>query len=274
MPTRTVNDVELYFEDTGGDGDVVLFHHGYTGSHDTWPAVIERLADRYRCVSMDARGAGDSAHPAGGYTLEQYAADVIGLVDGLGIDRFTYVGHSMGGGIGFLLGLDHAARLDRLVLVAPIPSGGVSTPAELRAEAARLWHARDEDELIRQRTVGAARPERVDEVRVKAGVARALSVSVGHFEESWSSMVDFDVTARLGGLTTPTLMIAGAADGLVRANVSDYLLLPNASLHVFNRVGHLVPTEEPEPFAAVLEDFLANGVVSARTLADRIAAGR
>jgi hypothetical protein len=69
-------------------------------------------------------------------------------------------------------------------------------------------------------------------------------------------------------------VVAGAADSLVRANVSDYLGLRNASLHVFHRVGHLVPTEATEAFIELLDDFMVNGVVTARTLQDRIDAGR
>jgi len=105
---------------------------------------------------------------------------------------------------------------------------------------------------------------------VKAGVDRALSVSKGHYEGSWESMTGFNVTDRLRELTTPTLMIAGAADALARANLEDYLRLPNATLHVFSRVGHLVPTDVPHQFAAVLRDFMHNGVVSAATLFERI----
>ena len=129
MAHRSINGVELWYEDSGGPGEVILFHHGYTGSHDSWPPIVEQLRDEFRCVMMDARGAGDSSHPDDGYTIEQYAADVIGLADALGIDRFTYVGHSMGGGVGMWLGLEHADRLDRLVLVTPVGSGGIAVPS-------------------------------------------------------------------------------------------------------------------------------------------------
>jgi 3-oxoadipate enol-lactonase len=267
---RSINGVELFYEDTGGAGEVILFHHGYTGSHDGWPPIVEQLRDEFRCVTMDARGAGDSAHPDDGYTIEQYALDVVGVADALGIDRFTYVGHSMGGGIGMWLGLEHGARLERLVLVAPVGSGGIAVPPGMREAMAKLWYDRNADELIRQRIAGAARPELTDEVMVKARVDRGLSVSTGHYEGSWDSMVGFDVTDRLGELTTPTLMIAGAADALARANLEDYLRLPNATLHVFSRVGHFVPTDVPIEFAAVLRDFMHNGVVSAATLQERI----
>jgi pimeloyl-ACP methyl ester carboxylesterase len=271
MPRQIVNGVELWYDDTGGPGEVVLFHHGYTGSHDSRPAVIERLPSSYRCVMMDSRGAGDSSHPDDGYTIEQYAADVIGVADHLGIGRFTYVGHSMGGGIGMWLGLEHADRLNKLVLVAPVGSGGVSVAPELREMARRLWYDRDAEELVRQRVVMAARPESIDEVQTKARVERALSVSEGHFEGSWASMASFNVTDRLSEIMTPTLMVAGAADTLVRANLEDFLRLPNATLHVLSRVGHLIPSDATDTFAEVLSDFLGNGVVTAATLQERLA---
>jgi pimeloyl-ACP methyl ester carboxylesterase len=270
MGRRSINGVELFYEDTGGSGEVILFHHGYTGSHDSWPPIVDQLRDEFRCVMMDARGAGDSAHPDDGYTIEQYAADVIGMADALGIDRFTYVGHSMGGGIGMWLGLEYAERLDRLVLVASVGSGGIDLAADIREAAAKLWYDRDVDELVRQRMAGAARPEQTDEVMVKSRVDRALSVSKGHYEGSWLSMVGFNVTDRLGELTTPTLVVVGAADTLAAANLEDYPRLPNATLHVFSRVGHLVPSDVPTEFAAVLRDFMHHGVVSAATLQERI----
>ena len=116
MPRTLVNGVEL-FHDEVGSGEPVLLHHGYTGSHDVWlKEIASRLSDRYRCIVMDARGAGDSAHPADGYTIEQYALDVIGVADALGLEKFTYVGHSMGGAIGMQLGLEFADRLAKMVL--------------------------------------------------------------------------------------------------------------------------------------------------------------
>lgn len=269
MPTKRINGVEL-FHDEQGAGPPILFHHGYTGSHDGWEQIVPRLADRYRCIVMDARGAGDSERPADGYTIAQYAADVIGMADALGLERFTFVGHSMGGGIGMWLGLEHADRLDRLVLVAPIPADGTQGDPKLHDAAADQRAAGDVEGMLAQRRAMAARPEQFDEARARRGVEHALSVSDGHFHDSWTAMREFSVGDRLGSLTTPTLMIAGAADGLLAANLKDVQRLPNATLHVFSRVGHGVPTDTPERFAEVIAEFMEHGVVNAATLQTRV----
>jgi pimeloyl-ACP methyl ester carboxylesterase len=272
MTTISVNGVGLFCEESGA-GEPILFHHGYTGAHDVWlDEISPRLNDRYRCIVMDCRGAGDSEHPTDGYSIAQYADDVIAVADSLGLDRFTYVGHSMGGGIGYQLGVTYGDRLNKLVLVAPIPAAGIKAPASVH-EAAREQRSLDNarDVMIRERMLMRIR---ATEESVVQGVDRALSVSDGHFEDSWQTMQNFEVSGRLKELTTPTLMVAGAADGLCAANVNDWQRLPNATLHVFSRVGHGIPRDVPEEFAIMLADFMEHGVVNAQTQQQKLAAGR
>ena len=158
------------------------------------------------------------------------------------------------------------------MLVAPIPAAGINAPASVH-EAARAQRLVDDarDEMIRERMLMRIR---ATEESVVQGVDRALSVSDAHFEDSWQSMQDFDVSGRLKELTTPTLMVAGAADGLCAANVNDWQRLPNATLHVFSRVGHGIPRDVPEEFAIMLVDFMEHGVVNAKTQQEKLAAGR
>ncbi len=269
MPRIRVNDVELFVEESGR-GDPVLFVHGYTGSHDSWDAVVERLADRYRCIVTDLRGAGDSGHPPGGYSIEQYAADIVGVADALGLDRFTYVGHSMGGLVGMQLGLEHAERLRRLVLVAPGMADGSTVPTALHEDAVRKRRAGAREEMLGERIAQKARSERVDEAAEARGVDRALSVSEGHFEDSFQAMRGLRVRDRLGEIETPTLVVSGGADWLLPANLQDVQLLPNASLHVLSRVGHRIPTEVPAALSRVLADFFEHGVVNATTIQGRL----
>lgn len=271
MATATINGVELYYEEHGS-GPPILFHHGFTGSHDGWVPIAERLRDRFRCILMDCRGAGDSEHPDGGYTIAQYAQDVVGMLDHLGLDQVAYVGHSMGGGIGFQLGLEHAERFTHIMLVTPISADGYAPDPEVQARGRQLRMDGDRETLIRERRTGIAREELIDDDEVADAVDRSLSVSNGHYDDGMVAMATLNVGDRLDEMTTPTLMITAGADALLPANLADFLRLPNASLHVFNRVAHGVQGEVPDEFAALVADFATHGVVNPQTLADRLAA--
>lgn len=267
---KTINGASLYYEERGS-GEPLLFHHGYTGTHHAWDGVIPIVAAAgYRCIVMDCRGACDSEHTADGYSIAQYAEDALAMADALGIDTFTYIGHSMGGVVGYQLGLTARERLTRLVLVAPAPADGVVHPNskiahEMGADRRRR-HATDE--LLEERLLLTARARPIE--AMMAEIELNFGVSDGHYDDSWRELEEFRAGDRLGEITVPTLMMAGAADGLLEANLRDFARLPNATLHVFSRVSHGLPYEVPEEFAAVLLDFLEHGVVTARSLLGRL----
>ena len=73
---------------------------------------------------MESRGVGRSQHTREGYSLNSHADDVVNLMDYLKINSFNYIGHSMGGGLGFQLAINYPKRVKRLILLAPIPSSG------------------------------------------------------------------------------------------------------------------------------------------------------
>tara|TARA_B100000700_G_scaffold323877_1_gene428641 strand:+ start:1959 stop:2807 length:849 start_codon:yes stop_codon:yes gene_type:complete len=275
MPHTEVNGIQL-FHDEIGEGSPILFHHGYTSSHDTWlNKIAPQLSGNYRCIVMDCRGAGDSEHTVGGYTIEQYVDDVIGLADSLGLEKFTFLGHSMGGGIGMQLAINHPDRLEKLILVAPIPSGGTTPPTELTAVAQAMKERQRQlrndpdrrDKMIQERKKMQIREISIQDI--ENSVDRAISISEGHFEQSLETMEQFNVTNQLGSILTPTLMISGAADVLAKANMEDLQRLPNATIHVFSRVGHSPHNDVPEEFATVVKDFLKYGVVNSETMQNK-----
>ncbi len=268
MAIANINGVNLYYEDTG-IGDPIIFQHGYTASHDGWSGVIERMSASYRCIAMDCRGAGDSAHPEDGYTIEQLAADVVGMADYHGFDRFHYAGQSMGGLIGFELGLSYPDRLLSLSLSAPAPADGIDMPQSARDTMRKRWANQERDLLIRTSLAGVPRESAHGDVPNQ--VDRMLSVSEGHYDGCWDAMVNFRKGDRLGEIQTPTLILAGAADSLLTPNLKDFARLGNGTLHVFSRVGHGVPREVPSAYARVVTDFLEHGVVNAKTVAAAVA---
>ncbi len=272
MPHATVNGARLWYE-VRGHGEPILLHHGYTASRVNWMPVAERLESRYQVILMECRGAGQSEHTPDGYTLEQYAADVVGMLDHLGMARVTFAGHSMGGGVGYLLALDYPERLERLVLMAPIPAEGVGeiTP-EIREERLAERRRGDRDAILARYRAMRFREDVETEEWFESRAEHILSVSEGHFERGAESMQALDVVERLGDLTTPTLMIAGAVDSLLIPNLLDFMRLPNATLEVLSRAGHEIAVHEPDRVAEAIGSFMTYGPVTAATLMARLQA--
>ncbi|MEZ5558403.1 MAG: alpha/beta hydrolase [Pseudomonadales bacterium] len=274
MPHAVINDARLWYE-VRGSGEPILLHHGYTASRVNWAPVAERLDDRFQVVLMECRGTGDSEHTADGYSLEQYAADVVGLLDHLQLDRVTYAGHSMGGGIGYRLALDHPQRLERLILMAPIPADGVGAiDPEMRRQRLEERRRRDREALLARYRALRFRDDVETDAWFEDRVRHVLSVSDGHFEQGAESMSALKVRHRLGEITLPTLMIAGAVDSLLQANLQDFARLPNATLEVLSRAGHEVAVHEPERVAAAIAAFMVHGPVTAAGLMARALGGR
>ncbi len=264
MAHLTINGARLWY-DVRGSGEPIVLHHGYTASRVNWMPVVAKLATRYQVILMECRGTGDSEHTADGYNLEQYARDVIGLADALDLNRFSFAGHSMGGGVGYVLALTYPARLERLILMAPVPADGFpNSDPQLHEQRRAVRHARNRDVLLAQYRAGCVRPDVEDEAWFNSRIDHIFGVSDGHFDDGAAAMANLNVGSRLADLTMPTLMIAGSADSLLSANIADFQRLPNAALQVFSRAGHDVALHEPDGVADAIDAFMHHGRATPR----------
>lgn len=128
MPLLRVRDTELYYEDTGGDGPVVLFSHGLLWSGRMFEAQVEALRDRYRCVTYDHRGQGRSAAPTDrSVPIETVTDDAVALIEALQLGPVHFVGLSMGGFVGMRLA---ARRPDLLRTLTLLETTADPEPAE------------------------------------------------------------------------------------------------------------------------------------------------
>ena len=259
MAFATINDAQLWY-DIQGEGEPLLLHHGYTASRVNWAPVADILAEHYQVILMECRGTGESEHTQTGYTLHQYAADVLGLMDHLGIQTFTYAGHSMGGGIGFVLATEHADRLERLILMAPIPSDGTGPIDEARLAArAQARAAGNAEFFMAAYREGRQMPELDTDDWFVDRTRHLLALSEGHLVGGAETMSALSTEAKLGAVTVPTLMIAGSADGLLPYNIADYQRLPNADLCVISRAGHETAVHAPTEVASAIHKFMQFG---------------
>jgi pimeloyl-ACP methyl ester carboxylesterase len=135
VPLLQVGDIELYYESHGTGDPLVLIGGLGLAVSETQP-LIKALAAGYRVIAADNRGAGRSAKPPGPYTIEQMAADIVGLLARLGVPRAHVLGISMGGRIAMTLATrSHATRSRR----SSWPAGGSTAPPGSVRSARPRW---------------------------------------------------------------------------------------------------------------------------------------
>ena len=127
MPFVRVGDIEVYYE-RGGSGPRLLFISGTGGDLRRRPSVFERpIARHFEILTYDQRGLGQTSKPDREYTMAEYAADAVGLLDAVGWDRCHVMGVSFGGMVAQEMAIRYPMRVDRVVL-ACTSSGGAGKP--------------------------------------------------------------------------------------------------------------------------------------------------
>lgn len=216
-------------------------------SRDMWDPQVEALSDAARIVTVDLRGHGESPSPAGEYRMEDLAADVLALMDSLGIDRAHLVGLSLGGAVAQTIALEHPERLRSLTLISTAPKFGESDSWLEKADKVRA----EGTGVLADTVVGNWFTDECFESnpalpRRFADGIRATS------DEGYAgcchAIADFDSRERLGEITVPTWVIAGEEDTSTPIDVvtSLYDGIPGAGLTVISPAKHLVNVEQAE----------------------------
>jgi len=257
-----------------GEGPVVVLVHGIAGSSATWNPLIERLATRYTVIAPDLLGHGESAKPRGDYSLGAYASGIRDLLVMLDVDRATFVGHSLGGGVAMQLAYQFPQMCERLVLVA---SGG------LGKEVSPLL-----------RFIAAPGSEYVLPLILTPrihGVAGSVGGVLGRlglradplWSEVWASWTRLtDARAQRAFVHTiravidvagqrvsardrlylarevPTLVVWGDRDAVIPVSHGRvaHELMPGSRLEIIEGAGHFFPVEQPDVLADLLTEFL------------------
>jgi pimeloyl-ACP methyl ester carboxylesterase len=258
-----------------GSGPPVVLVHGMVNSSRHWEAVALRLADEYTVVAPDLIGHGDSATPRGDYSMGAHAASIRDLLTGIGIDRATIVGHSLGGGVAMQFFYQFPQRTERLALVS---SGGLGPEVSPLLRTAAVPGASGLLALAANRRVVSgfdAAGRRLRQRGVEKGiyleaVARALRPLERRgareaFLQTLRSVIDVKgqrVSARdrlhlLAAM--PTLIVWGERDNTIPLahGYEAHRAVPHSRFETLPRAAHFPHLEDPEGLAAVLRDFLA-----------------
>jgi 3-oxoadipate enol-lactonase len=249
--------VRLHHTVAGDTGPAVLLGPSLGTTGELWRDLASDLSRDHQVVSLDLRGHGGSPVPPGPYTLEGLAADVVATADALGLEEFAYVGLSIGGAIGQVLGLDHADRLTSLVLCCTAPVFGDPHTWTDRAAQVRRDGVEPLVEATTERwftpAYRAAQPDRVAWVM---DMFRATPPE--GYAGCCEALARYDVTDRLGRLRVPTRVVAGAEDPGTPPEVGRRIAdaVPDADLVVLDDAAHIANVAVPGPFNAAVREHL------------------
>lgn len=248
----------LYYEIEGRDDAPLLVLSNSLGTTlDMWAPQMPALLRHFRVLRHDARGHGRSDLTPGPYSIAQLGADVLALMDQLGMERAHFCGLSMGGMIGMWLGTHHAHRLNRLVLcntAARIGSPDTWNSRIAKVDAEGMASIAD-TVLDRWFTAGFRQraPEQVAAVR-----DMLLNTAPAGYSANCAAVRDMDQRAEIASIAVPTLVIAGTHDGSTPAAegraVAD--AIPGAR-YVELDAAHLSNWEQSEQFTQALLGFLS-----------------
>lgn len=251
----------LYWE-SHGDGPPLILSAGLGGSGNYWLPNLPALAAGHRVILYDHRGTGrsDRALPDV-VTVEQMGGDILALIDGLGLEKATIVGHAAGGVAGLAAALAAPGRVDRLVLVN---AWSKPDPHFARCFDARLALLRNSG----PRAYLEAQPiflfpanwisEHHEQLVAETEVHLAHFAGAEAYEKRIAALRAFDVDARLSQISAPTLALAAADDMLVPSNCSARLAegIKGARHSVMDWGGHGCNVTDPKGFNARVLDFL------------------
>jgi len=244
---------------TIGSGDHhVLAVHGWFGSARGWGSLPDYLdGSRFTYAFMDLRGYGDRQQAGGEFTMAEAAADALALADDLGWDRFSLVGHSMGGKVIHQVLLQAPDRVRKLVAVNPVPA--TSVPMDEQDWA--LFSGAAGDAGNRAAIIDFTTGNKLTTTFIDRLVQHSLDHSsvgaFGAYLQSWAKD-DFSTSLK-PDRDTPVKVIVGETDPALSAEVMKQTWLvffPEAELTVLANAGHYPMFETPVALATSIEEFL------------------
>ena len=260
MPFAQVNGQKLYYEDTGGNGPVIIFSHGLLMDSSMFAPQVQALRGTWRCISWDERGHGQTADPARCEPFSYYdsANDLAALLAHLGVQKAVLAGMSQGGYLSLRCALTHPEIVGALVLM--------DTQALPEDPAKMVGH----EALIKAWLEGGLSDE------IAAVVAHIILgdnwPGTAAWQAKWRQFTPAnlmqcfttlgsrdDISDQLGAITVPALVVHGAIDHAIDLERAQAMAngLKKAKVVVVPGAGHAANLTHPEPVNAALTAFLS-----------------
>lgn len=259
-----VDGIALHYHDEG-QGEPVLLIHGFPLSSELFQPQRAALSSRFRVITPDLRGMGQSDAPADGYSMETYADDLVALLDHLGIGQVIVGGMSMGGYVLFALLRRHADRVKGVMLLdtkaAADTEEGKAGRRAMAEQAQREGSPAIADAMLPKMLTEQTRTEQPELVQFVHAMMAATPVDgiVGALDAMAARR---DSTDLLAQINVPTLIVVGREDAVTPVAVAQDMqrAIADAELAVIDGAAHAAGVERPAAVNAALEQWLAQFV--------------
>ena len=254
-----INGITIAYSDQGNGLPIVMLH-AFPLNRTMWAAQEKVLSSRFRIITIDLRGHGESDAPLWHYTLEQSADDVNALLDYLSIPQAVFVGLSMGGYILFAFYRKYAARVKGLILADTKAQADTVEGKEGRFQMAQTSYKKGPSaivdtmlsKLLSPATI-QTRPDLVQHVR-----AMIENSQISGIAGDLMAMAERpDSIPLLNHITCPTQIIVGELDQATPPSDARLMAdhIPNARLAIIPNAAHLANMEQPEAFNHIVATF-------------------
>lgn len=262
MKIQLNDGIELFytiddFTDPWTTPETVVLHHGMAKNHSLWYGWIPILARKYRVIRFDMRGMGQSDVPDAGYpwSIDNFANDLLDLVDKLDLSKFHLIGETVGGSISMKFATQHQDRL--LSLTACTSPTSFNDPHH--AESANLIEKEGINAWV-ESTIGRRLDPQIVDPNFTRWYADQMCATAPHVVSGFQRNASGDLRPQLKDVKTPTLIIAAA--NLREEVLGDFReaseIFPNGKRVVFPGVYGFVQHILPVPCARVWLDFVSN----------------
>jgi len=234
----------------------VLALHGWFGAARGWgwlPDLVD--TGRFTYAFLDYRGYGDRKDTTGQYTIAEIATDALALADTLGWDRFSVLGHSMGGSAAQRVLADAPERVERLAGISPVPASGVPFDERGWALFDGAAAAPGNRRAILDLTTGNRNAGSWLDAMVRFSLEHSTVEAFAAYLPAWAHT---DFSAEIAGNPVPALAVVGAHEpalGAATMRETWQRHYPNARVEEIADAGHYAMYETPVRLATLLEHF-------------------
>ena len=247
--------VKLFYDEFGS-GKPIIFIHGYPLDHTIWLPLVPTLEKHARLILPDLRGHGQSPAPAGVYSMELLAADILALMDGLGLEKVILAGHSVGGYIALHFARDYPKRLAGLALVASNCFGDTPERKQSRLDTAEKVEETGKADFIGESMLPSLTPDIVLQEKLRLIVEKAKPAGVTGILRGMAQRKD--MCEVLSNLNVPAVIIAGELDKHLSIEKANQMaaLMKKPWLEIISGSGHMPMMEAPQKVSQILLSLL------------------